>query len=66
MSLFPELYARSEFRVDEDIVLLTLDGWPASRDIGYFCRAGSGRAAQFEELARGSEATCAAIGLSSN
>ncbi|QTL03749.1 hydrogen peroxide-inducible genes activator [Aquabacter sp. L1I39] len=63
MSLFPELYARSEFRVADHIALLTLDGWPASRDMGYFWRAGNGRAAQFEELARESEATCAALGL---
>lgn len=63
MSLFPELYARSEFRVEDHIALLTLDGWPASRDMGYFWRAGNGRAAQFEELARESEATCAALGL---
>lgn len=63
LSLFPELYARSEFRVADDIALLTLDGWPASRDMGYFWRAGSGRAAQFEELARESEETCIALGL---
>lgn len=65
MSLFPELYARSEFHVEDDIALLTLDGWPTSRDMGYFWRAGNGRAAQFEELARESEATCAALGLPS-
>ncbi|MDE1567885.1 hydrogen peroxide-inducible genes activator [Aquabacter sp. P-9] len=63
MSLFPELYARSEFRVEDHIALLTLDGWPARRDMGYFWRAGSGRAAQYEELARESEATCLALGL---
>jgi len=63
MSLFPQLYARSEFRVEDDIALLTLDGWPASREMGYFWRAGSGRAAQFEQLARESEATCGALGL---
>jgi LysR family hydrogen peroxide-inducible transcriptional activator len=63
LSLFPELYARSEFRVEDDIALLTLDGWPASRDMGYFWRAGNGRARQFEQLASESEATCTALGL---
>lgn len=66
MSLFPELYARSEFRMEDDIALLTLDGWPASRDMGYFWRAGNGRAAQFEELARESEAACVGLGLASH
>lgn len=63
MSLFPELYARSEFRVEDDVALLALDGWPTRRDVGYFWRAGNARAAQFEQLARESEATCADLGL---
>ena len=63
LSLFPELYARSEFRVEDDLVLLSVDGWEAIRTIGYFWRASNGRAAQFEQLARESEETCASLGL---
>jgi len=63
MSLFPELYARSEFRMEDDVALLSLDGWGTRRDMGYFWRAGSGRAAQFDELARESDATAAELGL---
>ncbi|WP_439816100.1 hydrogen peroxide-inducible genes activator [Zavarzinia sp. CC-PAN008] len=63
LSLFPGLYAQTDLRMDQDVVLLRLDGWPASRDIGFFWRAGNGRAAQFEQLARESDVTCAALGL---
>lgn len=63
-SLFPELYAKSEFRVQDHVALLQIDGWPASRDMGYIWRASNGRAAQFEELARESEQACAELGLS--
>lgn len=64
LSLFPQLYARAELREDEDIVLLQIAGWPASRDMGYFWRAGSGRATQFESLAKESQRTCKTLGLS--
>ncbi|MFN4282477.1 MAG: hydrogen peroxide-inducible genes activator [Alphaproteobacteria bacterium] len=65
VSLFPQLYASAELREDEQIVLLRLDGWPASREMGYFWRAGSGRAAQFEALANESQRTSRALGLES-
>jgi LysR family hydrogen peroxide-inducible transcriptional activator len=63
LSLFPELYARSEFRVEDDIALLTVEGWEAIRTVGYFWRASNGRAPQFEQLARESEETCTKLGL---
>lgn len=62
-ALFPQLYARVELSEEKDIALLPIDGWPASRDVGYFWRAGSGRAVQFEALAAESQRTCGALGL---
>ncbi|TCT08275.1 hydrogen peroxide-inducible genes activator [Aquabacter spiritensis] len=64
LSLFPELYALSELGEGDDMVLLRLAGWPARREIGYFWRASNGRAPQFEQLARESDATRVALGLS--
>lgn len=64
VSLFPELYALSELRDGDSMVLLRLEGWPARRAMGYFWRASNGRADQFEQLARESEETCRALGLS--
>lgn len=63
LSLFPELYARSEFRVQDHIALLTVEGWPATRDMGFFWRAGNNRATHFDQLARESEGTCRELGL---
>ena len=63
LSLFPQLYAAAELRDDDAIVLLRLEGWPATREMGYFWRAGSGRAAQFAALADESQHTCEALGL---
>jgi len=63
LSLFPQLYAAAELRDDDGIVLLRLEGWPASREMGYFWRAGSGRAAQFAALADESQRSCKALGL---
>ena len=63
LSLFPELYARSEFRVQDHIALLKVEDWPATRDMGFFWRAGNNRAAHFDQLARESEGTCRELGL---
>ncbi len=39
VSLFPELYALSELREGDSMVLLRLEGWAARRAMGYFWRA---------------------------
>ncbi|MFN3548904.1 MAG: hydrogen peroxide-inducible genes activator [Mesorhizobium sp.] len=62
-SLFPELYARSEFGRDNDVVLLRIDGWSAHRTVGYFWRENNGRRRHFETLAAESEAVARALGL---
>lgn len=52
LSLFPELYVRSEFAKEDGIKLLTIDGWEGIRDIGFFWRQSSARGSHFETLAR--------------
>lgn len=46
-SLFPELYARAEFRSAEDVRLLEIRGWKETRAIGVFYRESSGRGRHF-------------------
>lgn len=50
-SLFPELYARSEFARLTDVVLLPIKDWEAQRTVGYFWREGSPRARHYQRLA---------------
>lgn len=65
-SIFPELYARSEFRADDDVVLKSLEGWSAERAVGMFWRDGSGRIRQYEKLATEAEIAAAALGIASH
>lgn len=50
LSLFPELYAKSEFARETNVKLVKIRGWNASRTIGVFWRKGSVRENHFEEL----------------
>lgn len=63
ISLFPELYTRSEFRKEGNVVRLPLDGWEAQRTIGFFWREKSSRARHFETLAAEADKTVATMGL---
>lgn len=49
-SLFPELYARAEFRKDDDVKLLEITDWHERRDVGFYWRESSGRAKHYETL----------------
>lgn len=51
LSLFPELYVRSEFQGEQNVHLLRVDGWPGSRTIGFFWRRGSVRSEHYRRLA---------------
>lgn len=51
LSLFPELYVRSEFAKEDGIKLLTIEHWQGVRDIGFFWRQASARQSHFEALA---------------
>lgn len=49
-SLFPELYARAEFRDATDVRLLVIEDWPSVREVGMYWRDNSGREAHFVRL----------------
>ncbi|MDO6963171.1 hydrogen peroxide-inducible genes activator [Rhizobium alvei] len=51
LSLFPELYVRSEFPGERNVKLLTIADWSGSRTIGFFWRRQSVRAAHYRRLA---------------
>lgn len=50
-SLFPKLYARAEFRKDDDVKLLSIVDWEERREVGFYWRENSGRAKHYEILA---------------
>lgn len=60
-SLFPELYARAEFRHADDVRLLAIEDWQETRPISLYFRENSGRRRHFETLAE--EARRAALRL---
>ena len=64
ISLFPELYTRSEFRKEGNVVRLPIKDWQVQRTIGFFWRAKSGRARHSETLAAEADKTVATMGLS--
>lgn len=51
LSLFPELYIRSEMRGEDNVRLVELDGWSGEREIGFYWRRQGARGAHFEALA---------------
>jgi len=51
LSLFPELYVRSEFPSEQNVRLLRIEGWPGSRVIGFFWRRQSVRGEHYRRLA---------------
>ncbi len=63
ISLFPELYTRSEFRKEGNVVRLPIKDWDVQRTIGFFWREKSGRARHFETLAAEADKTVATMGL---
>lgn len=62
-SLFPELYARAEFRHSDDVKLLTITDWSERRDVGFYWRESSGRQLHFEKLAAESDAAAIELGI---
>lgn len=49
-SLFPELYARAEFRAEDDVKLLTFLDWEERREVGFYWRENSSRAPHYQAL----------------
>lgn len=62
-SLFPELYARGEFRKDDDVKLLTITDWSERRDVGFYWRENSGRQAHYGKLAAESDRASEELGI---
>lgn len=62
-SLFPELYARAEFRQSDDVRLVTIEDWQETRPIGLYFREHSGRDRHFEALAQEARRAAALLGL---
>jgi LysR family hydrogen peroxide-inducible transcriptional activator len=51
LSLFPELYARAEFRETDNVKLLTIADWHERREVGFYWREKSGRERHYLTLA---------------
>ncbi|BDA87270.1 hyaluronan synthase (plasmid) [Aureimonas sp. SA4125] len=63
LSLFPELYARAEFRQSDDVKLLEFGDWSERRDVGFYWREGSGRARHYLMLADAADGVAAQLGI---
>jgi LysR family hydrogen peroxide-inducible transcriptional activator len=51
LSLFPELYARAEFRETDNVKLLRIEDWHEHREVGFYWRDKSGRERHYLTLA---------------
>jgi LysR family hydrogen peroxide-inducible transcriptional activator len=63
LSLFPELYARAEFRNADDVKLLTIEDWAERREVGFYWRDNSGRRHHYETLAKHADGVSRLLGL---
>lgn len=63
LSLFPELYAKAEFRPGDDVKLLEFEDWNERRDVGLYWREGSGRAHHYHAVAQAADLVAATLGL---
>ncbi len=63
LSLFPELYAKAEFRAQDDVTLLEFEDWNEQRDVGLSWREGSGRESHYRAVADAANFVAATLGL---
>ncbi|MEP9386134.1 hydrogen peroxide-inducible genes activator [Mesorhizobium sp. KR9-304] len=63
LSLFPELYAKAEFRAQDDVTLLEFEDWNEQRDVGLYWREGSGRERHYRAIADAADLVAATLGL---
>lgn len=63
LSLFPELYARAEFRDAGDVRLLVLEDWNEHREVGVYWREGSGRERHYRAMADAAEVVAQQLGI---
>ena len=63
LSLFPELYARAEFRPDDDVKLLEFEDWSEQREVGLYWRKGTGRQRHYRAMADAADLVAVTFGL---
>jgi LysR family hydrogen peroxide-inducible transcriptional activator len=63
ISLFPELYARAEFREADDVRLLEIKGWEERREVGLYWRENSGRQRHYLALAQAADIAASGLGI---
>jgi LysR family hydrogen peroxide-inducible transcriptional activator len=63
LSVFPELYARAEFRPQDDVRLIEFSDWKEQREVGLYWREGSGRERHYRALAEAADRVGAMLGL---
>jgi LysR family hydrogen peroxide-inducible transcriptional activator len=63
MSLFPQLYARAEFRQTDDVKLLEFEDWSEPREVGFYWRENSGRRRHYEALADQADSAARVLGI---
>jgi LysR family hydrogen peroxide-inducible transcriptional activator len=63
LSLFPELYARAEFRTGDDVRLLEFEDWSERREVGFYWRENSGRAGHYLALANAADLAASVLGI---
>lgn len=63
LSLFPELYARAEFREADDVTSLEFQDWTERREVGLYWREGSGRERHYRNLAAAADAVAVKLGI---
>jgi len=63
LSLFPELYAKAEFRAQDDVRLLEFEDWSEQRDVGLYWREGSVRQGHYMAIADAANLVAATLGL---
>lgn len=63
MGMFPQLYARAEFRQSEDVKLLVFEDRSERRDVGFYWCESSGRARHYLMLAEAVDNVAAQLGI---
>lgn len=63
LSLFPELYARAEFRQGDDVKLLEFEDWSERREVGVYWREGSARERHYRAVAEASDRSAGHLGI---
>lgn len=61
--MFPELYAKAEFRTGDDVTLLGFEDWSEQREVGLYWREGSGRERHYQAIVDAADLVAVALKL---